>query len=154
VGQSWLGKSEQRDKRNFCLTAAKIAANQERNHVKTTAPEPYPGFQGQGGFSRREGGQDAGRVGAAIRRSPEPDHAWKTQFLESVTAVFGSDARVDPRTAVDVKTLHAKIGELTLENDFFVRCARQGRLWLSQSVKGLSGLHPVRAKFIWEVMLN
>src|SRR6266699_2650229 len=55
--ESWLGKSEQRDKWNFCLTAAKIAANQEQNHVKTTAPEPHPGFQGQGGFSRREGGQ-------------------------------------------------------------------------------------------------
>jgi transposase len=33
--------------------------------------------------------------------------------------VFGSDARSDsdvPR--VDIKSLHAKIGELTLENDF------------------------------------
>ncbi len=43
--ESWLGKSEQRDKWNFCLTAAKIAANQEQNHVKTTAPEPHPAFK-------------------------------------------------------------------------------------------------------------
>ncbi|WP_346732093.1 hypothetical protein [Bradyrhizobium sp. 30] len=28
--------------------------------------------------------------------------------------------------AVDVKSLHAKIGELTLENDFLERCAHQG----------------------------
>ncbi len=33
--------------------------------------------------------------------------------------VFGSEARSDPATPpVDVKTLHAKIGELTLSNDF------------------------------------
>jgi transposase len=33
--------------------------------------------------------------------------------------VFGSETRPDPATPpVDVKTLHAKIGELTLTNDF------------------------------------
>jgi transposase len=33
--------------------------------------------------------------------------------------VFGSEARADTATpTVDLKSLHAKIGELTLENDF------------------------------------
>ena len=33
--------------------------------------------------------------------------------------MFGSEVKSDPTTpAVDVKTLHAKIGELTLSNDF------------------------------------
>jgi hypothetical protein len=37
-------------------------------------------------------------------------------------------AATEPREAsVDLKVLHAKIGELTLENDFFLRRARQGR---------------------------
>jgi transposase-like protein len=40
---------------------------------------------------------------------------WKTRLLEGAAGVFGSEARQAP--AVDVKTLHAKIGELTLEND-------------------------------------
>lgn len=31
---------------------------------------------------------------------------------------FGETAKDDPQPRVDVKTLHAKIGELTLENDF------------------------------------
>jgi transposase len=43
---------------------------------------------------------------------------WKTQLLEGAIVVFGSDARVDAKAAVDVKTLHVKIGGLTLENDF------------------------------------
>jgi transposase len=32
--------------------------------------------------------------------------------------VFGEAAKAEAAPAVDVKTLHAKIGELTLEDDF------------------------------------
>ena len=44
---------------------------------------------------------------------------WKTQLLEGATGVFGAGGTATPASpTVDVKTLHAKIGELTLENDF------------------------------------
>jgi transposase len=44
---------------------------------------------------------------------------WKDQLLEGAAGVFGTAAAADSSTpAVDVKTLHAKIGELTLVNDF------------------------------------
>jgi len=43
--------------------------------------------------------------------------AWKGQLLEGAAGVFGS-GKTAPEAAVDLKTLHAKIGELTLENDF------------------------------------
>ena len=37
--------------------------------------------------------------------------------MRGATAVFGDEAKAEPVTAtVDVKTLHAKIGELTLEH--------------------------------------
>ena len=42
--------------------------------------------------------------------------AWKDQLLAGAAGVFGSGVAVEP--VVDVKTLHAKIGELALENDF------------------------------------
>jgi transposase len=42
---------------------------------------------------------------------------WKSRLLEGAAGVFGSEA-ARPGPTVDVKTLHAKIGELTLENDF------------------------------------
>ncbi len=42
---------------------------------------------------------------------------WKSQPLEGAAGVFG-EARTDQPAPVDLKTLHAKIGELTLENDF------------------------------------
>ncbi|ABC92939.1 putative insertion sequence transposase protein, IS3 family (plasmid) [Rhizobium etli CFN 42] len=52
---------------------------------------------------------------------------WKDQLLEGATGVFGDEAKAEPAgPTVDVKTLHAKIGELTLENDFCpVRSARR-----------------------------
>jgi transposase len=44
---------------------------------------------------------------------------WKAQLLEGATGVFGSRTGADAATpTVDLKSLHAKIGELTLENDF------------------------------------
>ena len=44
---------------------------------------------------------------------------WRSQLLEGAADVFGGEARPEPSApAVDVKTLHAKIGQLTLENDF------------------------------------
>lgn len=43
---------------------------------------------------------------------------WKARLQEGAADVFGESAKGDPAKAVDVKALHAKIGELTLENDF------------------------------------
>ena len=44
---------------------------------------------------------------------------WKAQLQEGAIEVFGSAAGAGANTPpVDVKSLHAKIGELTLENDF------------------------------------
>ena len=44
---------------------------------------------------------------------------WKAQLQEGAIEVFGSAAGTGANTPpVDVKSLHAKIGELTLENDF------------------------------------
>jgi len=42
---------------------------------------------------------------------------WKSQLQEGAAGVFG-EAREDQPAPVDLKALHAKIGELTLENDF------------------------------------
>lgn len=41
---------------------------------------------------------------------------WKRQLLERAADVFGG---ADPPKPVDLQPLHAKIGQLTLENDFW-----------------------------------
>jgi transposase-like protein len=43
---------------------------------------------------------------------------WKAQLSESAANVFGPGGTATTQPSVDVKGLHAKIGELTLENDF------------------------------------
>ena len=44
---------------------------------------------------------------------------WKVHLIEAASGLFGAGGGASgPAPAIDVKTLHAKIGELTLENDF------------------------------------
>ncbi len=42
---------------------------------------------------------------------------WKEQLIASAASAFGGEAKAT-EPPVDLKTLHAKIGALTLENDF------------------------------------
>ncbi len=50
---------------------------------------------------------------------PNQIKQWKDQLLAGASGVFGSETKSDAAVPmVDVKTLHAKIGELALENDF------------------------------------
>ena len=49
---------------------------------------------------------------------PHQIKQWRDQLLEGATGVFGEAPKAEPEPAINVKTLHATIGELTLENDF------------------------------------
>ena len=48
---------------------------------------------------------------------PQQITQWKNQLLERAGEVFG-ERGAEASAPVDVKALHAKIGQLTLENDF------------------------------------
>jgi transposase len=43
---------------------------------------------------------------------------WRSQLLEGAQGVFGGPAVEGAAPTIDVKEMHAKIGQLTLENDF------------------------------------
>jgi transposase-like protein len=43
---------------------------------------------------------------------------WKRQLQERAADVFGAGGTMSSELQVDLKELHAKIGQLTLENDF------------------------------------
>jgi transposase len=52
---------------------------------------------------------------------------WKSQLLQGAAGVFGGESKREPAEAsIDSKSLHAKIEQLMLENDFFRRRAQQG----------------------------
>ena len=46
---------------------------------------------------------------------------WKKQLLESAPDVFGKGAQKAEESEETVEALHAKIGQLTMENDFLER---------------------------------
>ncbi len=56
---------------------------------------------------------------------------WKTQLLDGAAGVFGSEKAASANPPVDVKTLHAKIGELTLANDFLEHALGKAGAWPS-----------------------
>ena len=59
---------------------------------------------------------------------------WRLQLLEGAAGVFKSEANaVAAAPAIDVKTLHAKIGELTLAND--PRSGRGQAFWKARSTR-------------------
>jgi transposase len=64
---------------------------------------------------------------------PNQIKQWHDQLLEDATGVFGDAPKADQAPVIDVKTLHAKIGELALENDFL--SGALGKAGLLPSVK-------------------
>ncbi len=68
-------------------------------------------------------------IGIAKRFDVNPNVVtkWKRHLLEGAPGVFGA-AETDKEQGPDVAKLHAKIGELTMENDFFsAALGRAGR---------------------------
>ena len=49
---------------------------------------------------------------------PNQITSWKAQLVNAAAGVFSSGSAKEATPPVDLKALHAKIGELTLENDF------------------------------------
>jgi transposase len=58
---------------------------------------------------------------------PNQIRQWRYQLLEGATGVFVEVTKADPEPTIDVKTLHAKIGELTLEIDCLSGARRTAR---------------------------
>ena len=82
-----------------------------RNHT--------PAFKAKVALAAVKGEMTLAQLAEHFDVHPNQITQWKGQLQEGAADVFGSgggNGAVQP--AVDVKSLHAKIGELTLENDF------------------------------------
>jgi transposase len=78
-----------------------------------------PAFKAKVALAAIKGDRTLAQLAEQFDVHPNQITAWKAQLEGSAADVFGADSNAAPAApAADIKALHAKIGELTLENDF------------------------------------
>ena len=78
-----------------------------------------PAFKAKVALATVKGDKTLAELAQQFDVHPNKITQWKSQLLDGAAGVFGSEPRAGiDAPPVDVKTLHAKIGELTLANDF------------------------------------
>lgn len=88
-----------------------------------------PAFKAKVALEAIRGEQTVAELAQRHDIHPNQVTQWKMQLLERATEVFNAPGG-PVEAPVDVKTLHAKIGELALENDFLERALGKAG-WLS-----------------------
>jgi transposase len=76
-----------------------------------------PAFKAKVALAAIKGDRTIAQLAEHFDVHPNQITAWKSQLEGSASDVFGSGRGATAAPTVDVKSLHAKIGELTLEND-------------------------------------
>ena len=88
-----------------------MARRARRNHT--------PAFKAKAALAAIKGEKTLSELAQQFDVHANQIKQWRDQLMEGATGVFGAEAKAEPAApSVDVKTLHAKIGELTLTNDF------------------------------------
>ena len=87
--------------------------------TKRTRRNHSPAFKAKVALAAVKGEKTLAELAQQFDVHPNQITTWRGQLLEGAAGVFGLDGHAEPaEPAIDVKTLHAKIGELTLVSDF------------------------------------
>ncbi len=80
-----------------------------RNHA--------PGFKAKVVLAAIKGDRTLAELAEQFDVHPNQITTWKAQLENGAAGIFCANDAATAQPTIDVKSLHAKIGELTLEND-------------------------------------
>jgi transposase len=93
-----------------------MAINMEQKMTKRTRRKHSGTFKAKVALAALAGDKTLAELSQQFEVHPIQITQWKRQLSEQAADVFDIGKTAEP--PVDIKTLHAKIGQLTLENDF------------------------------------
>lgn len=107
--------------------------------MKRTRRNHAPGFKAKVALAAIKGDKTLAELAEHFEVHPNQVSEWKQLLQESAADVFGAPkSKPEP----DLKVLHAKIGQLTLEDDFLESALTKAGL-LQQSYAIHYGINPV-----------
>ena len=101
--------------------------------LTSTVDRHSPAFKAKVALAAIKGETRLAELAQQFDVHPNQITQWRSQLLEGASGVFGAVASAEAAPVVDVKTLHAKIGQLALENDFLAGAL--GKVGLLPSAK-------------------
>ncbi len=75
-------------------------------------------FKSKVALAALKGDRTMSELASQFDLHPNQIKQWKDHLLDGVMEVFDDRSNAHKAPEIDVKSLHAKIGQLTLENDF------------------------------------
>ena len=85
--------------------------------TKRTRRAHAPAFKAKVALAAIKGEKTLAELAQQYDVHPNQITTWRAQVLDGAAGLFGGGV-AEAAPVVDLKVLHAKIGELTLENDF------------------------------------